>query len=66
MVDESSRHQGVATKLLSAAQEWASTVPAAYIPLANRRAGAFYLKAGYEDSATYFRKMLVSPQRWTG
>jgi GNAT superfamily N-acetyltransferase len=63
MVGESSRHQGAATKLMSAAEEWASTVPAAYIALASRRAGDFYLRTGYEESATYFRKTLVPPQR---
>jgi hypothetical protein len=63
MVGESSRHQGVATKLVSAAEEWASTVPAAYIGLASRRAGDFYLRTGYEESATYFRKTIIPPQR---
>jgi GNAT superfamily N-acetyltransferase len=46
MVDESSRQQGVASKLMSAAEEWARTIPTAYIALASRRAGDFYLRIG--------------------
>jgi GNAT superfamily N-acetyltransferase len=63
MVDESSRQQGVASTLMSAAEEWARTIPTAYIALASRRAGDFYLRIGYEGSATYFRKTFVPPQR---
>jgi GNAT superfamily N-acetyltransferase len=63
MVGESSRRQGVATKLMSAAEEWARTIPTPYISLASRRAGDFYLRIGYEESATYFRKTLVPSQR---
>ena len=63
MVDESSRHQGVASELVSAAEEWARTIPTAFIALASRRAGDFYLGIGYEGSATYYRKTFVPPQR---
>ncbi len=63
MVGESSRHQGVATKLMSAAEEWARSISTAYIALASRRAGDFYLGIGYDGSATYFRKTLAPPQR---
>jgi GNAT superfamily N-acetyltransferase len=63
MVRESSRHQGVASKLMSAAEEWARTIPTAYIALASRRADDFYLRIGYEGSATYFRKSFVPPKR---
>jgi GNAT superfamily N-acetyltransferase len=62
MVGESSRHRGVASKLMSAAEEWARTIPTAYIALASRRAGDFYLRIGYEASATYFRKSFVPPK----
>jgi GNAT superfamily N-acetyltransferase len=58
MVSESARHQGVATKLVDSLETWASSVPTAYVALASRRAGEFYLRIGYEDSATYFRKKL--------
>jgi hypothetical protein len=47
--------------LLAAAEEWAAAVPTAYVALASRRAGGFYLSTGYEESATYFRKTFVPP-----
>jgi len=56
MVSESVRSQGVATKLMSSAEEWARSIPAAYVALASRRAGDFYVSIGYEESATYYRK----------
>lgn len=56
MVDESARHQGVAARLMASAEAWARSIPAAYVALASRRAGGFYLKLGYEESATYFRR----------
>jgi GNAT superfamily N-acetyltransferase len=59
MVSESVRHQGVATKLTASAEMWAKSVPTAYLALASRRAGDFYLKLGYEESATYFRKTFL-------
>jgi GNAT superfamily N-acetyltransferase len=62
MVSESVRRQGVATRLMDSAETWARNVPTAYVALASRRAGEFYLAAGYEDSATYFRKTFVSPE----
>jgi GNAT superfamily N-acetyltransferase len=62
MVSESARREGVATRLMSAAEEWAKAVPTAHVALASRRAGDFYLRLGYEDSATYFRKTFVSPK----
>jgi GNAT superfamily N-acetyltransferase len=63
MVSESVRRQGVASKLLSSAEAWAMSIPTAYIALATRRAGEFYLKIGYEESATYYRKTFVPPVR---
>jgi len=62
MVSESVRHQGVATRLMGLAETWAKSIPTAYVALASRRAGDFYLKVGYEESATYFRKTFVPPQ----
>jgi len=63
MVSESVRRQGVASKMMSSAEAWARSVPTAYIALASRRAGDFYLKIGYEESATYYRKTFVPPVR---
>ena len=48
---------------MSGAEAWAEGVPTAYVALASRRAGDFYLKTGYEDSETFFRKTFVPPVR---
>jgi GNAT superfamily N-acetyltransferase len=61
MVNPSSRHRGVATEMMSAAEEWARTIPTAYIALASRRAGDFYLGIGYEDRQPTFERL--SPRR---
>jgi GNAT superfamily N-acetyltransferase len=63
MVSDEFRRRGVATQLMSAAERWAKSIPTSYIALASRRAGDFYLRAGYEQSATYFRKPFVPPER---
>jgi GNAT superfamily N-acetyltransferase len=62
MVSESVRRQGVASKLVSSAESWARRVPSAYVALASRRGGDFYLRNGYEDSATFFRKVLATSE----
>ena len=54
MVSESVRRQGVATRLMESAETWAQSVTTAHVALASRRAGDFYLGAGYKESATYF------------
>ena len=59
MVSETARSQGVATKLMASAEQWARSIPAAHIAVASRRAGDFYVRIGYEESATYYRKTLV-------
>jgi GNAT superfamily N-acetyltransferase len=58
MVDERVRRDGHGTRLIEAAEVWARESGAAYIALASRRAGAFYLALGYEDSAVLFKKTL--------
>lgn len=58
MVDEAWRRRGVGARLMAAAEDWARTHRAVYLSLASRRAGAFYLALGYEDSATFFKKTL--------
>jgi GNAT superfamily N-acetyltransferase len=63
MVSELVRRRGVGTALMSWAEEWARTIPASYVALATRRAGDFYVRIGYEDSATFFRKTFVRPDR---
>ena len=63
MVSEPARRQGVGSSLMAAAEAWAERVPTAYIALASRRAGDFYVRTGYEDSASFFRKTFVPPGR---
>ncbi len=58
MVEESSRTTGIGRALMDEAESWARSIGAAYLSLATRRAADFYLALGYEDSATFFRKML--------
>jgi GNAT superfamily N-acetyltransferase len=58
MVDEAARGTGVGRRLMQAAERWADGAGVAYVALASRRAGAFYLALGYEDSATYFKREL--------
>jgi GNAT superfamily N-acetyltransferase len=59
MVDEHHRRSGVGRQLIEHAEEWARTIGAAYLALASRRAGPFYLALGYEDSAAYYKKTLT-------
>lgn len=58
MVDDGSRRAGAGAALMAAAEGWAADSGAAYISLASRRAGEFYLALGYDDSAVFFRKHL--------
>ncbi|MEJ3653681.1 GNAT family N-acetyltransferase [Actinomycetes bacterium KLBMP 9759] len=62
MVDERHRRSGVGKRLVARAEDWARSIDAAYVALASRRAGAFYLALGYEDSAVFYRKMLAGSQ----
>ena len=55
------RRRGVGSALVSAAEAWAGRREAAYVSLATRRAAAFYAGLGYEESATFFRKVLPGP-----
>jgi ribosomal protein S18 acetylase RimI-like enzyme len=43
---------------LTAFERWAAEQGCALVALATRRAAPFYRALGYEDSATYFRKVL--------
>lgn len=56
MVDESQRQSGIGRLLMDHAERWAESTGAAYLALASRRAGPFYLALGYEDSAVFFKK----------
>jgi GNAT superfamily N-acetyltransferase len=58
MVDPGQRRGGVGRLLVSAAEGWIEAQDAVMVALATRRASDFWLAIGYEESATYFRKLL--------
>jgi GNAT superfamily N-acetyltransferase len=58
MVAERLRQRGIGSRLMDAFTLWARTRECRLIALATRRAAEFYRSLGYEDSATYFRKLL--------
>ncbi|MBB5078125.1 GNAT family N-acetyltransferase [Nonomuraea endophytica] len=58
MVQTSSRRQGVGRSLLEDFERWAREREAGYVAMATRRAPEFYSALGYEESATFFRKVL--------
>jgi GNAT superfamily N-acetyltransferase len=58
MVREVERRSGMGRQLMDAVEAWARELGAAYVSLATRRAADFYLALGYEESATFFRKVL--------
>jgi len=58
MVAAQLRRSGVGRSLMSAAEIWADQNETAYVALATRRADEFYRAVGYEESATYYRKLL--------
>lgn len=60
MVAERARRQGVGQALMIEAESWAESQGAAYVSLASRRAGDFYLALGYEDVAAFYKKPLNS------
>jgi GNAT superfamily N-acetyltransferase len=58
VVAEDCRRSGIGSALMRAFEEWASGGGAVLVALATRRAASFYQALGYEESATYFRKLL--------
>ena len=58
MVRSSRRNQGIGRSLMVAFEGWSAGRGAKLVALATRRAAAFYRAVGYEESATYFRKLL--------
>ena len=62
-VRDRDRGQGIGRALMDAFEEWAAVEGCALVALATRRAAPFYLTLGYEESATYFRKVLVNQVR---
>jgi GNAT superfamily N-acetyltransferase len=57
------RGRGIGRALMGAFEGWAAAQRCALVALATRRAAPFYRALGYEDSAAYFRKLLVSQAR---
>jgi GNAT superfamily N-acetyltransferase len=57
-VTETSRRSGVGEALVREFETWARAREAKLVALATRRAASFYTAIGYEESATYFRRML--------
>ena len=46
---------------MAAFEAWAAGHGCALVALATRRAAPFYRALGYEESAAYFRKLLIRP-----
>ena len=57
-VVENFRRRGIGKKLMDEFEEWNLKRGSKLIALATRRASDFYSAIGYEESATYFRKLL--------
>jgi GNAT superfamily N-acetyltransferase len=57
-VNEALRRQGIGQLLMQEFEAWAVARGCKLVGLATRRAAAFYQALGYEESATYFRKLL--------
>ncbi len=58
MIVESCRQRGIGRQLMDAFTEWARSRQCRLIALATRRAAPFYRALGYDESATYFRKVI--------
>ena len=58
---EDLRGRGIGRALMSAFERWATDSECAVVSLATRRAEAFYLAIGYQNSASYLRKVLSPP-----
>jgi GNAT superfamily N-acetyltransferase len=52
------RGRGIGRALMRSFEQWAATQGCTLIALATRRAAPFYRALGYEESASYFRKVL--------
>lgn len=58
MVDEAFRRMGIGKQLMIKFEEWSRLRNSKVAALATRRASLFYSAIGYEESATFFRKLL--------
>jgi GNAT superfamily N-acetyltransferase len=62
VVRDRDRRRGIGRALMDAVEGWAAAEGCALVALATRRAAAFYSDLGYEESASYFRKLLVGQE----
>ena len=58
MVQEAFRRHRIGQNLMEAFEAWAAALGSILVALATRRAASFYSALGYEESASYFRKIL--------
>ena len=58
MVSEDVRRRGIGRQLMESFEQWTRNRQSKLIALATRRAARFYKSLGYEESATYFRRLL--------
>ena len=58
MVREDRRRSGIGRKIMEHFEQWARSRGSVLAALATRRAMEFYNALGYQESATYFRKLL--------
>jgi GNAT superfamily N-acetyltransferase len=63
LVRGSHQGQGIGKALMNEFEHWAAVLGCTLVALATRRAAPFYHALGYEESATYFRKVLVSDEQ---
>ncbi|GGM80330.1 GNAT family N-acetyltransferase [Dactylosporangium sucinum] len=62
LVRSDRRSSGVGRLLMDEFERWAARRGCVLVALATRRASAFYLALGYDESASYFRKVLPSQE----
>ncbi len=58
MVNEDFRRKRIATELMNEFEVWSREKRSRLVGVATRRASVFYRAIGYEESATFFRKLL--------
>ena len=58
MVSSVHRREGIGQSMMASFEQWAKAQGCVLSALATRRASRFYLALGYEESATYYSKLL--------
>ncbi len=62
MVSPGHRGRGIGRALMTAFEQWSAGHGCILVALATRRAASFYRALGYEESATYLRKILAAQE----